>query len=348
MQGTATAAARQGVVVACGSAPASTGPVLAEVGDTGNALGIALAEHGAATAASTSGALGVAASHLGGARPTTGVVAVSGDTGDAGSVAIGRTGAVASVRSGQSGDAAATCDACSAGTDGLARALSGDTGAAFSLAGAGLTATATARTGDSGDADATAHGTGTTFAGGTADGRSGDTGDALAAAVDLTTWVSVTTDSGRTGWVTSVTTGPAADRSAGHTVDVGPAQPGHRHVRTGHATVSGSVGGGGGARSQTVTGPAGPASPTAAPAGHARPSVRAPASTPAPTLSPSSAYDFVLAAQHPAEPTSQQRHLRTPHTPILAAAGLGLTLLVVSAIALLAAVSWLRRGRSRR
>ena len=240
VNGPAQAIARMGASAssACSAtnAPATAGglnllsAVKATSGSTGDALGIALAEQGAAGSTAMSGNAGVVravSDGTGAGALTNSAVATTGSTGAAVGISIGRHGASALVHSGNSGRAAALCTHCTlAGGGTVADAESGHTGSSFSLAVAGQDSYANALSGDSGDAAAWAvHGSGAVFLTGhgtksTPDsvvqsgdpgrvyvaGRSGDTGNVVATATDLLTWVSVLTQSGDAGPVVSTAT----------------------------------------------------------------------------------------------------------------------------------------------
>ena len=240
VNGPAQAIARMGASAssACSAtdAPATAGglsllsAVKATSGSTGDALGIALAEQGAAGSTAMSGNAGVVravSDGTGAGALTNSAVATTGSTGDAVGISIGRHGASALVHSGNSGRAAALCTHCTlAGGGTVADAESGHTGSSFSLAVAGQDSYANSLSGDSGDAAAWAvHGSGAVFLTGqgtksTPDsvvqsgdpgrvyvaGRSGDTGNVVATATDLLTWVSVLTQSGDAGAVVSTAT----------------------------------------------------------------------------------------------------------------------------------------------
>jgi hypothetical protein len=214
----------------CAATTADSAASSAVAGDTGNAYGIALAEHGPANADAGSGSLGAVTATGGGAARV--ATATSGSTGDVAGIAIGLRSATATVHSGDSGDAAALCSACASAAGAVSTALSGNTGTSFALAGAGLAATATANSGDSGDVHATAYGNtaGVQGAGGRVVGHSGDTGDAIAAAVDATTWVDVSALSGDAGTVVSVARGASPAQGS---ATVGPSKPSRQRVRIG-------------------------------------------------------------------------------------------------------------------
>jgi len=186
-------------------------------GATGAAVGIALADTGAAASSASSGGSGLVAGDGAtgnGAGGQSGAAdADSGRTGDAIGVAIGKIGAIAIVRSGDSGAATSTCVGCvmtavPAGGTAVATATSGDTGSSYALAIAGLIATVNAQSGNTGDAtsltgvDTSA----TPGAGGgaIAIGRSGQTGDVTAIAVSADSSATITTQSGVSGGVVSV------------------------------------------------------------------------------------------------------------------------------------------------
>jgi hypothetical protein len=206
---------------------ATTGPVQATSGSTGDALAIGVAQTGPSGASSTSGNSGAPRAitdGTGNGLLTSSATATTGDTGEAVGIAVGKTQASALVHSGSSGRAAAVCTHCSlAGGETVAEATTGRTGGSYSLAVAGADSFSNALSGDSGDAASWAvHGTAQTFLTGqdtrstpdsvvtTTDpnrvyvaGRSGDTGNVVATATDLLTWVSVLTQSGDAGPVVS-------------------------------------------------------------------------------------------------------------------------------------------------